>query len=188
MPPSSLTADEYENIVSSLRGARLAEVTYYPLSCGDEGTEVEDWDFGGWHLPTMGVELRAEDGMRYSAVWGRSFDHYGLEIFQSPMSGQLGLIGEPGGSPKVRVTGHPSWAGLIGVPLLGADIVWSEGDYGLRMPLAVRVRAPCATAWLVAGRPAQWPPDGRFHLGTDDVMVVFAQELAEVVGLPGEGG
>lgn len=37
--------------------------------------------------------------------------------------------------------------------------------------------------WLVAGRPAQWPPDGRFHLGTDDVMVAFARELASAVSL-----
>lgn len=184
MPPSSLAEDEYESTVASLRGTRLTEVTYYPLSCGDEGTEVEDWDFGGWHLPTMGVELRAENGTRYSAVWGQSFDYYGLEIFQASMSSQLGLIGEPGGSPEVGVTGHPCWAGLIGVPLLGADIVWSEGDYGLRLPVAVELRAPSATAWLVAGRPAQWPPDGRFYLGTDDVMVVFTRELAGMIGLP----
>jgi hypothetical protein len=184
MSPPSLTEDEYESTVASLRGMRLIEVTYYPLSCGDEGVEVEDWDFGDWHQPTMGVELRAENGARYSAVWGQSFDYHGLEIFQAPMSSQLGLIGEPGGSPEVGVTGHPSWAGLIGVPLVGSDIVWSEGDYGVRMPVAVGLRAPCAAAWLVAGRPAQWPPDGRFHLGTDDVMVVFTHELAGVIGLP----
>lgn len=184
MSPPSLAEDEYESTVASLRGMRLIEVTYYPLRCGDEGTEVEDWDFGGWHLPTMGVELRAGNGARFSAVWGRSFDYYGLEIFQGPMSSQLGLIGEPGGSPEVAVTEHPCWARLIGVPLVGTDIVWSEGDHGLRMPVAVELRAPCATAWLVAGRPAQWPPDGRFHLGTDDVMVVFTQDLAGVIGLP----
>jgi hypothetical protein len=51
------------------------------------------------------------------------------------------------------------------------------------MPLAVELRAPDARAWLVAGRPAQWPLDGRFHLGTDDVMVVFTQEFADVIGL-----
>jgi hypothetical protein len=183
MPAPGLTEDEYESTVASLRGTRLVEVAYYPLSCGDDGTEVEDWDFGGWHLPTMGVELRAENGTRYSAVWGQSFDYYGLEMIQGAMSSQLGLIGEPGGYPEVGVARHPSWSGLIGVPLLGADIVWSDGDYGRRMPVAVRLRAPSATAWLVAGRPAQWPPDGRFHLGTDDVMVVFTHELADAIGL-----
>lgn len=184
MPPPSPPEVEYESTVASLSGMCLIGVTCYPLSCGNEGTEVEDWDFGGWHLPTMGVELRAESGTRYSAVWGQSFDYYGPEIVQAPMSSQLGLTGEPGGPPEVGVTGHPCWTGLIGVPLVGADIVWSEGDYGLRMPVAVEFRAPSTTVWLVAGRPAQWPPDGRFHLGTDDVMVVFTRELASAVGLP----
>lgn len=183
MPPPSLTEHEYEGTVASLRGRRLVEVTYYPLSRGAEGTEVEDWDFGGWHQPTMGVELRAENDTRYSAGWDQSFDYYGLEILRAPMSSEPGSIGEPGGSPEVDVTGHPRWAGLTGVPLVGADIVWSEGDFGRRMPVAVELRAPRATAWLVAARPAQWPPDGRFHLGTDDVMVVFTRELADVIGL-----
>lgn len=183
MPLSPLTEDEYESTVASLRGARLVEVTYYPLSCGAEGTEVEDWDFGGWHLPTMGVELRTEDGTRYSAVWGQSFDYYGLEIFRAPISSELGLIAEPGGPAEVSVTGHPCWAALTGVPLVGAEILWSEGDYGLRMPVALELRVPSATAWLGAGRPAQWPLDGRFLLGTDDVMVVFTQELADAIGL-----
>ncbi|MDX5568304.1 hypothetical protein PYK79_40285 [Streptomyces sp. ID05-04B] len=184
MRSPELTVDEYERTVESLRGTRLVGVTYYPLSCGDDGTEVEEWDFGVWHQPTMGVGLIAENGTRYSAVWGNSFDYYGLEIFQEPMSSQLTMIGQPGGTPAVAVTDHPSWSGLIGVPLVGADILWSEGDYGLRLPVAVELRAPAATAWLVAGRPAQWPPDGRFYLGTDDVMTVFTHEFAGTVGLP----
>ncbi len=184
MPPPKLTEDEYRRTVDSLVGTCLVEVTYFPLRCGDEGTEVEDWDFGAWHLPTMGVELLAENGTRYSAVWDQSFDYYGLEIFREPMSGKLTMVGRPGGSPEVTVTGHPAWAGLVGVPLVGADILWSDGGYGRRMPIAVELRAPAATAWLVAGCPAQWPPEGRFHLGTDDVMAVFTREFAGVIGLP----
>ncbi|WP_406465050.1 hypothetical protein OH768_53885 [Streptomyces sp. NBC_01622] len=184
MRSPEFTEDEYARTVESLRGTRLIEVTYYPLSCGDDGAEVEEWDFGVWHQPTMGVGLLAENGTRYSAVWGNSFDCYGLEIFQEPMSSQLTMIGQPGGTPAVAVTDHPSWSGLIGVPLVGADILWSEGDYGLRLPVAVELRAPAATVWLIAGRPAQWPPDGRFCLGTDDVMTVFTHEFAGTVGLP----
>lgn len=75
-------------------------MSYYPLSCGDDGTEAEEWDFGTWHQLTMGVELLAEDGTRYSAVWGSNFDYYGLEIFREPMSSQLTGIGQPGGSPR----------------------------------------------------------------------------------------
>lgn len=184
MSSPELTEDEYERTVESLRGTCLVGVTYYPLSCGDDGTEVEDWDFGGWHLPTMGVGLLADNGTHYAAVWGQSFDYHGLELFREPMSSHLAMIGQPGGSPEVVVTDHPAWSGLLGVPLVGAEILWSEGDYGLRLPVAVELRAPTATAWLVAGRPAQWPLDGRFYLGTDDVMTVFTRELAEAIKLP----
>lgn len=173
MRSRQLTEDEYERSVESLRGARLVEVTYYPLSCGDDGTKVEEWDFGVWHEPTMGVGLLAENGTRYSAVWGHSFDYYGLEIYREPMSS----------APAVVVTDHPSWSGLIGVPLVGADILWSEGDSGLRLPVAVELHAPAAAAWLVSGRSVQWPPDGRFWLGTDDVMTVFTHEAAAAIGL-----
>ncbi|AZM93803.1 hypothetical protein [Streptomyces sp. W1SF4] len=186
MRSPELTEDEYERSVESLRGARLAEVTYYPLSCGDGDVAIEEWDFGVWHRPTMGVGLLAEDGTQYSAVWGHSFDHYGLELFRGPMSDHLTMIGQPGGTPAVVVTDHPCWSGLIGVPLVGADILWSEGDSGVRLPVAVELRAPAAKAWLAAGRPAQWPPVGRFWLGTDDVMTVFTREAAVAVGLSPE--
>ncbi|MFE3270823.1 hypothetical protein [Streptomyces sp. NPDC059215] len=183
MRPPELTEGEYERSIESLRGTRLVEVTYYPLSCGDDGDEIEEWDFGVWHQPTMGVGLLAEDGTQYSAVWGHSFDYYGLEVFREPMSSHLNMIGQTGGTQTVVVTDHPCWSGLIGVPLVGADIIWSEGDSGVPLPVAVELRTLAATAWLVAGRPVQWPPDGRFWLGTDDVMAVFTQETAVAVGL-----
>ncbi|MGW2788241.1 hypothetical protein ACWC3X_45120, partial [Streptomyces populi] len=183
MRSPELTEDEYERSVESLRGARLVEVTYCPLSCGDDDADIEEWDFGVWHQPTMGVGLLAEDGTQYSVVWGRSFDHYGLEVFRGPMFDHLNGIGQPGGTPAVVVTDHPRWSRLIGVPLVGADILWSEGDSGVRLPVAVELRAPASTAWLVAGRPVQWPPDGRFWLGTDDVMAVFTHDAAVAIGL-----
>jgi len=184
MPSPNLTAAEYEATVEGLRGTRLAEVRYYPLGgYGDDGTEAEEWDFGAWHQPTMGLELLAENGTRYSAVWGSNFDYYGLEVFPEPMPSQLTMIGQWGGAQEVVVTGHPC-SGLIGVPLVGADILWSEGADRPRLPLAVRLRAPAATAWIVAGAPAQYPPEGKFYLGTDDVMAVFTHELAEKIALP----
>lgn len=118
-------------------------------------------------------------------MWGSNFDDFGLEIFREPMSDHLTMIGQPGGSPEVVVTGHPCWSGFIGLPLVSADILWSEGDCGARLPVAVRLRAPAATVWLVVGAPAQHPPSGRFHLGTDDVMAAFTPDFAEKLGLPG---
>ncbi|MGC5562046.1 hypothetical protein ACPYPG_04275 [Streptomyces sp. FR-108] len=129
----------------------------------------------------MGVGLLAENGVHYSAVWGSSFGHHGLEIYRAPMPGQLTMIGQPGGTPAVTVTRHHAWAGLIGVPLLGAEILWSEGDHELRLPVAVQLRAPAAAVWIVAGRPRHDPPEEGFDLGTDDVMTVFTHEFAAAV-------
>ena len=184
MPSTRDTEDEFTRLIEGLRGTRVVGITYYPLTCGEDGTEIEEWDFGEWHQPTMGVELLAEDGTRYSAVWGHTFGYHGLEIFKAPMSSQLALIGQPGGSADVDVTGHPLWSGFIEVPLVGADILWGEGAYENRLPVAVGLTVPDATVWLVAGSPMQWPPDGRFRLGTNDVMVVFSRTLAAAIGLP----
>ncbi|MEU8197627.1 hypothetical protein AB0C10_27965 [Microbispora amethystogenes] len=93
---SALTAVEYESTVALLRGRRIQRVIYYLLMGGEDGCEVEDWDFGPWHQPTMGVELFTDDGARFSAVWGSSFEHYGLELFRLPMTAHLVGIGEPG--------------------------------------------------------------------------------------------
>lgn len=183
MPSTPLTEDEYVRTIESLRGRRVVGVAYYPMACGVDGTEIEDWDFGDWHLPTLGVELVVDDGTRYSAVWDQSFDHYGLEVFRASMSSQLGLIGPPDGSPEVLVTGHAAWASLVGAPLTGAEILWSEGDCGRRMPVAVALSTEFSAVWLVAGSPARWPADGQFRLGTDDVMVVFTRALASSIGL-----
>ncbi|MGW5640565.1 hypothetical protein, partial [Streptomyces sp. NPDC003832] len=102
MRSPELTEGEYERSVGSLRGTRPIEVTYYPLSCGDGDADIEEWDFGVWNQPTMSVGLLAEDGTRYSAVWGQRFDHYGLEVFRGPMSDHLNMIGQPRGR-------RPSW-------------------------------------------------------------------------------
>lgn len=44
---------------------------------GEEGNAPDEWDYGAWQEPTMGVELIADDGDTHSAVWGSTFDHYG---------------------------------------------------------------------------------------------------------------
>ncbi|WP_034261911.1 hypothetical protein [Actinospica robiniae] len=181
-----LTEDDYARTVSDLRGRCITGVTYYPLARGDERTEVEDWDFGDWHLPTMGVELLVDSSTRFSAVWGHSFDYHGLEIYPGPVSAHLGMIGQPGGTPQAPVTGHPAWSGIIDTPLVGIEVHWSEGAYGRRLPLAVALSTQTCTTWLVAGAPARWPADGRFHLGTDDAMVVFTRTLAIAIGLTPE--
>ncbi|MGI5486822.1 hypothetical protein [Microtetraspora malaysiensis] len=182
---SSLTAVEYESTVALLRGRRIQRVIYYPLMGGEDGCEVEDWDFGPWHQPTMGVELLTDDGARFSAVWGSSFEHYGLELFLEPMTAHLVAIGEPGGSAQVEVTDHLRWSGLIDRKLTRADIAWSEDcESGIRLPVAIRLCSRERTVWIAAGRPADRPPGEVYHLGTDDVMVIFTTEFAAKAGIP----
>jgi hypothetical protein len=181
---SLLTAVEYERTAAMLRGRRIHRVVYYPLMGGEDGCDVEEWDFGTWHQPTMGVELFTDDGACFSAVWGSSFDHYGLEVFPEPMTTQLRMIGEPGGSAVVDVTDHPRWSSLVGRELTCVDIVWSQDSEGdLRAPDAIRLCSPEKVVWIAVGRPAAEV----YHLGTDDVMVVFTAEFAAKVGIPSVG-
>ncbi|MFF3667553.1 hypothetical protein [Microtetraspora malaysiensis] len=183
---SSLTAVEYERTVALLRGRRIRRIIYYPLMGGDDGCEVENWDFGLWHQPTMGVELFTDDGARFSAVWGSSFEHYGLEVFPEPMTAHLAGIGEPGGPAQVEVTDHARWSGLVGRKLTSVGIAWSEDpEHNIRVPDAIRLCSRERAVWIAVGRPAAYPPGEAFHLGTDDVMVVFTAEFAAKVGIPG---
>ncbi|WP_432864891.1 hypothetical protein [Microbispora rosea] len=186
VPVSSLlTAEKYERTTALLRGGRIRRVVYYPLTGGEDGRDVEDWDFGPWHQPTMGVELFTDDGACFSAVWGSSFDHYGLELFPQPMTAHLRLSGEPYGSTPVEVTDHPHWSSLVGRKLTCVDIAWSQDrERGIRVPDAIRLCSREKAVWIAAGRPAEWPPGEVYHLGTDDVMVVFTAEFAAKVGIP----
>lgn len=189
VPVSSLlTAVEYERTAAMLRGRRIHRVVYYPLMGGEDGCDVEEWDFGTWHQPTMGVELSTDDGACFSAVWGSSFDHFGLEVFPEPMTAHLRMIGEPGGSAAVDVTDHPHWSSLVGRKLTCVDIAWSQDpESDLRTPSAIRLCSREKAVWIAVGSPAEWLPTEVYHLGTDDVMVVFNAELAAKVGIPSVG-
>jgi hypothetical protein len=118
-------------------------------------------------------------------VWGSSFDHYGLEVFPKPMTAHLARIGEPCGPVPVDVTDHPRWSRLVGRKLTCVEIAWSEGPEGnIRVPDAIRLCSRETAVGIAAGRPADWPPDQVYYLGTDDVMVVFTVEFAAKVGIP----
>ncbi|MFC4111572.1 hypothetical protein [Nonomuraea zeae] len=185
---SPLTEVEYERTAAMLRGGRIHRVVYYPLMGGEDGCEAEEWDFGTWHQPTMGVELSTDEGACFSAVWGSSFDHFGLEVFPEPMTAHLRRIGEPFGSTAVDVTDHPRWSSLAARKLTRVDITWSQDtERELRTPNAIRLCSREKAVWIAAGSPAEWPPTEVYHLGTDDVMVVFTAEFAARVGIPSVG-
>ncbi|MEV0625952.1 hypothetical protein [Nonomuraea wenchangensis] len=185
---SLLTAVEYERTAAMLRGRRIHRIVYYPLTGGEDGCDVEEWDFGTWHQPTMGVELSTDDGACFSAVWGSSFDHFGLEVFPEPMTAHLRMVGESGGPAAVDVTDHPHWSSLVSRKLTCVDIAWChDPGSGLRTPYAIRLCSREKAVWIAAGSPAEWPPTEVYRLGTDDVMVVFTAEFAAKVGIPAVG-
>jgi len=182
---SGFTAEkELRAVVSGLRGQRLAEVVYYPLASGTDGREIEQWDFGDWHTPTMGVELITDIGHRYSAIWiwDNTFTCYGLEVFQQPMTDFLTSLGAPWGSVAVPASDHPRWARLINKPI-HADTCWDSFDE-VRVSTAVRLGSGTTVVWIAAGRPADPESATTFHLNTDDVMVVFTSEIATQAGIP----
>ena len=207
---TALAERKYERTVAGLRGRRIMQVAYYPLTectggCADEAPgqtvdqpadehgaswalccqgecEVEEWDFGGWHLPTMGVVFTFDDGVSALATWNTTFEHFGLEVTVAPSRASLRDISPPGTPSEVLVGDHKRWAAFVGEPLTDAGICWSSParDGAARLPLAVRLEvAGGERVWIAAGVPATWPFNGRFHLGTDDVLVIFDSELAQ---------
>ncbi|WP_151770246.1 hypothetical protein [Streptomyces abyssomicinicus] len=179
------TSDSYERLVAGLYGRTVVSADYFVLMGGEEGTDPDEWDHGAWHEPTMGVELTLDDGDTYSAVWGSTFDHYGLELYLAPMSDFLSHVDKPGGSARVTVAEHSRWAGIVTAPIEYCRIQWGGQEHGARVPVpeAIHIRTATGQVWIAAGRPATYESDGPFHLGTDDVLVIFDTDVAEQAGL-----
>ncbi len=180
-----LTSDSYERLVADLHGRTILAVDYFVLMGGAEGTDPDAWDYGAWHEPTMGVELTMDNGGTFSAVWGSTFDYYGVELYQAPMHDFLRGIEEPGGSTRVAVAEHPLWAGIITAPIDSCRIQWCGEEHGAPTPVpeALYVRTAVGQVWIAVGRSATSEPDGRFHLGTDDLLVIFDTDIADRAGL-----
>ncbi|MGW0927737.1 hypothetical protein [Streptomyces sp. NPDC002644] len=179
------TPGSYARLVACLRGRTVVSVDYFVLTSGEDGTDPDEWDHGAWHEPTMGVELTVDDGDTYSAVWGSTFDHYGLELYPAPMRDFLSRVDEPGGPARVTVTEHPRWAGIVTAPIEHSRVQWCGQEQRARgpVPAALRLRTATGQVWIAAGRSATYTSDGPFHLGTDDVLVIFDTEVAERAGL-----
>ncbi|MFI0454489.1 hypothetical protein [Actinomadura sp. 6N118] len=180
-----LTVESYEQLVTSLRGRTVLTVDYFVLMTGDEGTTPDGWDYGTWHEPTMGIELTMDPGTTYSATWNHTFGHYGLELYRAPMSDFVFNIGKPGGSARITVADHPSWAGILASPIESCHILWSDPEQGsaIQIPEALQLGTATGQVWIAAGRSADYAPNGLFHLCTDDVLVAFDSGTATRAGL-----
>ncbi|WP_194909556.1 hypothetical protein [Catenulispora rubra] len=121
----------------------------------------------------------------YSATWGHAFDYYGLELYPAPMSDFLSSIGQPSGSARIAASGHRLWAGIVSTPIESCRIHWCGEEHGAPTPVpdAVHLQTATGQVWIAAGRSATYPPDGRIHLGTDDVLVIFDDATTARAGL-----
>jgi hypothetical protein len=171
-------------VADSMRGRRISQVRYYGLYLLSE--TAADWDFGDWHHPLMGVELVLEPEDPYSVIWSSTFAQYDLGIFHSPMTRHHVGVGEPEGPPVHEVSRHPSWARLLAGPLLDVELLWLEHlDRSVRAPVAARLEFSAGNAWLVAAQPMTPGHDANFWVGSDEVIVTFADEFISArLGLP----
>lgn len=146
-----LTSDSYGRLVAGLRGRTIVAVDYFVLMVGDEGTDPDEWDYGAWHEPTMGVELTMDDGGTYSAVWGSTFDYYGVELYSAPMRDSLSRVGEPGGSARVAVAEHPSGPGSS--PPRSSRAAFSGAARSTALRLRCRKPSTCGPPPVRCGSP-----------------------------------
>ncbi|MGW8889086.1 hypothetical protein [Streptomyces sp. NPDC055749] len=129
----TLTPDSSERLVVGLRGRTVVAGDYLVLVSGDDDTELDEWGHGLWHEPTMGIELTTGDGGSYSAVWGSTFDHYGVELHPAPMSDFRSLVGTPGGAARVAFAEQRLWAGIVSSPIESCRIQWAARNTAPRL-------------------------------------------------------
>jgi hypothetical protein len=170
---------ENERVAALLSGQRITTVRYFLLSF-DDG-QPEEWDFGVWHQPTMGVELVTENGDTFSAIWNQYEEWgFGVDLFAEPVATHMV---EGAADSWVVVSGHALWSRMTGFPV-EVGFVWNDFGTGRPpCPEAVKIAAGGAVAWIIA---AGWErQESRFeiHLGLDDLMVVGNERFVEVLGL-----
>jgi hypothetical protein len=164
-----------------LSGQAIGCVRYFLLAVHDEDDTPApgDWDCGAWHSPAMGVELVPESGQAFSVIWGQYEWGFGVDLLAGPMSEHL--IG--GARVPVDVSGHRLWMMILGRPVT-ARFLWNDFGTGLAAcPEALALGADRATAWIIS---AGWERrQGRtcIQLGLDELLVVFDEEFARVLGL-----
>lgn len=179
LPRKRLDTGENERVAAVLSGQRIGIVRYFLLPV-DDGPELEEWNFGVWHQPTMGVELVTQTGSVFSAIWSQYETWgFGVDLYAEPMASHLV---EDAAGLWVEVSAQAPWSSMIGPIEVG--FVWN--DYGTGRPPcpeAVKVASGDAVAWIVA---AGWERQGsrfKVQLGLDDLTVVRDERFIEALGL-----
>ncbi|MEV4640460.1 hypothetical protein AB0J80_24260 [Actinoplanes sp. NPDC049548] len=174
-------AADLDAVAGSLNGRRIERIAYYGLV----SDSAEEWDFGTWHWPIMGVELVTDDGASYSAVWDSSLGNFSLHLSASPMWQHLLSPEEGGTCRRWLVQDHARWAALRAGPIVDSRLIWHPDltDSGATAPAALRLTFAAGDAWIIA---AMEQPGG-WWLGADEVVVAFTSDMATRIGLPANG-
>lgn len=190
--------EDFERKARGLVGRQIEQVMYYDIH--NYGPEARAWDFGDWHHAVMGVEMETDRGP-VSVLWTNTFDTYGVEVFDSPMSKHHSV--RPEGPEGWSATNHVRWKPRLGSPIRGVSFAWDtktytpqkevwnrelkryeyfdEPSYTLTSPVAIRLDFEAGAVWIVA---ATVDPGGveTAFVGGDELMVVFSWDLMQRIG------
>ena len=168
---SPVTFDSLQRAVDALAAQRLAQVTYLGT-----GLEPDDWDFGRYHLATMGVELVTQDGTRFLATWGDAFGRFGLELLVVDADQAV-----PEGERR-PFSDHAWWQPFIRARM-GVSLIWRTGhlDSDQPCPVALALTDDAHTLWVAVAEEST--PGGRILVGMDQVLVTGDRGFAAELGL-----
>ncbi|MFB9237293.1 hypothetical protein ACFFWC_17320 [Plantactinospora siamensis] len=181
----------FDRRVDSLPGRRIRSVDYWDLRA--VGREPE-WDFGEFHLATMGVQLTTDTGP-VTVTWAATFHPYGVDVFPEPIVHHL----DEDGAQRVGPGADSPWKALLGQPVRAATVSWDRFTLGPAMrsngqvigppyeeeiPTALRLDFDGGPVWFVAGTPRFQEPFDLIVPG-DDIVVVFAASTMRQLGYAG---
>jgi hypothetical protein len=158
------------------------------------GEEPRTWDYGDWHHAVMGVEILTDCGPS-CVLWSSTFEPYGVEVFQAPMSEHV--LGGESGPESWDASGSGRWRGRLNSPVAGVRTFWERftigpghvgnvrvsDPYQIDIPVALRVDFAAGPVWMVAGIP-QYPEMREVFVPGDEIMVVFTAERMRQIGFP----
>lgn len=183
---------DYEAKSAALTGRSMQQIRYWDIH--NYSSEPRDWDYGDAHHAVMGVELLTDRGSS-CVLWTGTFFCYGVEVFHTPMAGQL-VLGEDG--PECWDAGSSDrWRQRLRSPVVGVQTYWEHvrvgpayvrgtqvsGPHEVDVPVALRLDFSAGPAWMVAGMPMA-PGMRDVVVGGDEIIVAFTADRMRQIGFP----
>jgi hypothetical protein len=182
----------YASKEAALIGRRVLEVVYWDVHSDAYGPRT--WDYGDWHHAVMGVDLLT-DGGPSSVLWTDTFFSYGVEVFPTRESEQIGAGDD--GPASWNVSGSDRWRDRLHSQVQNVQTFWERftigpayvgnaqvaDPYEVDVPVALRLDFAAGPVWMVAGIP-QWPEMHEVFVPGDEIMVVFTADRMRQIGFP----